>query len=103
MRASESGPALIKPIWGGGEGKIQHPYLSKDIFLLVNFELKYLVSVMTKAVSNGEIFLKAVLYLCDHTHFSLKHASHGVFCSPPLYIRAKIKRSTSFDVKTKIP
>ena len=45
---------------------------------------------MTKAVSNREMcFIKAVLSLCEHRHFSLNFASHDVFCPPPSTIRVK--------------
>ena len=39
---------------------------------------------MTKAVSNREIcFIKAVLLLCEHGHFSLNFALLGVLCLHP--------------------
>ena len=41
---------------------------------------------MTKAVSNRDIsFIKAVLLLCEHGHFFLNFASHGVN-SPPILL-----------------
>ena len=52
------------------------------IFLFFYFELKLLVFVMTKALSNGGICLiKAVLLLCEHGHF-FQQISKIVFFTP---------------------
>ena len=34
-------------------------------------------------------FIKLVLLWCEHGHFSINFASHGVFCTPPHTIKVK--------------
>ena len=59
----------------GGRGRLYHisvltSILVKKYFFSSNFELNLQAFVITKAVSNREIyFIKAVLLLCEHRHF----------------------------------
>ena len=42
---------------------------------------------MTKAASTRHIsFIKAVILWCEHVHFSLNFATHGLSCPPPIHL-----------------